>query len=337
MEPIPLINLEHVARISGLLEEAGVRPQHYMERAGLSPDLREHPVGFAPGHNVWNLVDLAERGEGLGDWWLDIARTADWHRAGWVRPMTRAATLGEALRIMCASYVRQIPMNQLGISFEGPTAWFWRRRIADVRDWKGGDPAEQYTLSFMLEAIRAGAGAAWLPERLKVESARSGWIATTDRFHGVQVEHDQPLLAVAIPLPLLALPVSISVHEPAADAGPVPAADFHGSLRQILEALPSDLPPCEERAAGQLEMSTRTLRRRLREEGTTFREITREILFANARARLAERGLTIREIAEALGYADAAHFTRFFRRRAGVPPSVYREHLADAPARASAD
>jgi AraC-like DNA-binding protein len=33
------------------------------------------------------------------------------------------------------------------------------------------------------------------------------------------------------------------------------------------------------------------------------------------------------EIADELGYIDAAHFTRFFRSRAGVLPSAYREEV----------
>ena len=41
--------------------------------------------------------------------------------------------------------------------------------------------------------------------------------------------------------------------------------------------------------------------------------------------RLQERPTTVREIAEELGYTSAAHFTRFFRTRAGVPPSAYRD------------
>ena len=96
---------------------------------------------------------------------------------------------------MCSSYVRQIPMNQLGLTLDGPVAWFWRRRVADVRGWPGNEPAEQYTLSFMLEVIRAAGGPDWLPGRLKLECAPSGWAAATSRVPGVRIEYDQPLLA----------------------------------------------------------------------------------------------------------------------------------------------
>ena len=38
----------------------------------------------------------------------------------------------------------------------------------------------------------------------------------------------------------------------------------------------------------------------------------------------------MREIAEELGYSAPAHFTRFFRQRAGVSPSAYREEIERA-------
>ena len=42
-------------------------------------------------------------------------------------------------------------------------------------------------------------------------------------------------------------------------------------------------------------------------------------------AWLEEGRLAVHEIAEELGYSATPHFTRFFRERAGMPPTVYRE------------
>jgi AraC-like DNA-binding protein len=55
-----------------------------------------------------------------------------------------------------------------------------------------------------------------------------------------------------------------------------------------------------------------------------------DLKFARAVDRLREGRASMREIAEELGYAAAAHFTRFFRRRAGVSPSAYRDEVARA-------
>jgi AraC-like DNA-binding protein len=47
----------------------------------------------------------------------------------------------------------------------------------------------------------------------------------------------------------------------------------------------------------------------------------------DARRLLEESSLSIRDIAAAVGYGDAAHFTRAFRRATGISPRVYRSRL----------
>jgi AraC-like DNA-binding protein len=88
--------------------------------------------------------------------------------------------------------------------------------------------------------------------------------------------------------------------------------------------------PNQEIAAEMLWTSPRTLRRRLAEDGTSWHTVVSDLKFARTVARLQEGRSSVREIAEELGYSDAAHFTRFFRNRAGVPPSAYREEIERA-------
>jgi hypothetical protein len=304
LRPIPLINAEHVARVAGLLDANGIPAERYLERAQISPALREHPSGFVPGNCVWALCGAADESEALGDLWLDIARISNWQRAGWVPALSRAATLGAAIGAMCHSYVRQIPMNQLGLTRDGDVAWFWRRRVCDVHDWSGNEPAEQYTLSFMLEVIRAAAGPDWLPECVRVECSSSGWPTATGRLPGVRIEYHRPMLAVAIPVPLLALPVSIRALAPPGAECETPAPDFQGSLRQVLESCCENGLPNQEIAAEMLWTTPRTLRRRLAIEGTSWRTVVNDLKFARAVERLQETQTTVREIAEELGYAD---------------------------------
>jgi AraC-like DNA-binding protein len=331
---IPLIHAEHVIRIADLLEGTGAPANRYLERARISPRVLEDPGAYLPGHAVWVLVNEADRGEQLGEFWLDIARITRWRRAAWVRPMTHATTLRDAIQTMCSSYVRQIPMNELGVTGDGPVAWFWRRRTADVRGWPGSEPAEQYTLSFMLEVIRAAAGPSWLPQHLKVECSPSGWSAATTRLPGVRFEHNQPLFAMAIPTPLLSLPVSITALPSVRGELESPAEDFQGSLRQVLEPWLGTGLPSQEVAAEMMGMPPRTLRRRLAEENTCWHTVVNDLKFARAVARLQEGRCSVREVAEELGYSVPAHFTRFFRHRAGVPPSAYREEVEQARERA---
>lgn len=80
----------------------------------------------------------------------------------------------------------------------------------------------------------------------------------------------------------------------------------------------------EEDAAAALFVSKRTLARRLRAEGTGFRQIRDEILARQARSYLRDGKLSVDAIATLLNYHDSANFRRAFKRWYGMPPDRYR-------------
>lgn len=82
----------------------------------------------------------------------------------------------------------------------------------------------------------------------------------------------------------------------------------------------------QEDVAAELHLSVRTLRRRLTEEGTSYREIAGETYGLLAEELLAA-GLTVADVAHRLGYADAAAFTKAFRRWKGVTPGRFARAL----------
>lgn len=83
--------------------------------------------------------------------------------------------------------------------------------------------------------------------------------------------------------------------------------------------------PDLERLADKLNMSARTLRRKLQLEGNKYSLLLEEARRRDALKLLGNRGLEIQKIAELLGYADPANFTRAFRHWTGQSPSQYRE------------
>jgi AraC-like DNA-binding protein len=75
--------------------------------------------------------------------------------------------------------------------------------------------------------------------------------------------------------------------------------------------------------AEELGMSTRTLQRRLHEQGTTLYELLDTVRYELAREKLTSRA-NLSVIAAALGFSDARAFTRAFKRWSGVTPSAKR-------------
>jgi AraC-like DNA-binding protein len=80
--------------------------------------------------------------------------------------------------------------------------------------------------------------------------------------------------------------------------------------------------------AQRLEISTRTLSRRLAEENTSFRRILDEARCQFATALLHDRSLSVGDIAFFLQYSEPAAFHRSFKRWTGQTPRGFRRALA---------
>lgn len=76
--------------------------------------------------------------------------------------------------------------------------------------------------------------------------------------------------------------------------------------------------------ASQLNVSPRTLSRRLQDEGTSVRQLQTEVSLEQAELLLIDTNLTIAEIARKAGFNEPASFSRAFRRFNGLSPREYR-------------
>lgn len=83
-------------------------------------------------------------------------------------------------------------------------------------------------------------------------------------------------------------------------------------------------PPTLETIARELNMSARTLRRRLDEAGTSYRALLDEVRLALAEEMLTAAPLSMDDIAIRLGYAEATPFIHAFKRWTGHTPAAYR-------------
>lgn len=94
-------------------------------------------------------------------------------------------------------------------------------------------------------------------------------------------------------------------------------------VRSFLAARTADMPTME-RVADHLCVTTRTLRRRLQAETTTFAELRDEVRQALAEEYLLGLRLSVEQVAERLGYAEATSFINAFKHWHGVTPHQYR-------------
>ncbi|WP_454915425.1 AraC family transcriptional regulator [Xanthobacter sediminis] len=101
-------------------------------------------------------------------------------------------------------------------------------------------------------------------------------------------------------------------------------AGLVAKVRARLRATPPSNWPGFGELAAQLRMPEPTLRRRLRLEGQTYRDIKDELRRALAMSALTEGADDVGEIAAELGFSEPSAFHRAFRKWTGKSPGAYR-------------
>lgn len=99
---------------------------------------------------------------------------------------------------------------------------------------------------------------------------------------------------------------------------------FNAVVRTLLRSQLSR-PPTETQAAVILGHSERNLRRRLQREGTTYRQLLKEIRQESAEVLLTTSHQPIEQIALKLGYQNVGNFSRAFKRWTGSTPNQFRQ------------
>jgi AraC-like DNA-binding protein len=135
---------------------------------------------------------------------------------------------------------------------------------------------------------------------------------------------------------------SVQVEVVPADADPVLASHLDLCADAILQALPAPgsvaaevtasiarallagETPRVDRIARRMGLTTRTLHRRLSQEGSSYRDLRRDGQCKHAQELLRRESAPIDAIAARAGFSDASTFTRAFRLWTGQTPQAYR-------------
>ncbi len=97
------------------------------------------------------------------------------------------------------------------------------------------------------------------------------------------------------------------------------------SIRRSIVARLQGAEPTLPQVAADLHLSSRTLHRRLAEQGINFRYLLEQTRFELAKSYLVDKRLSLADVAVLLGYAEQSPFSHAFKRWAGVTPKQWRQ------------
>lgn len=84
-----------------------------------------------------------------------------------------------------------------------------------------------------------------------------------------------------------------------------------------------------ERVASDLNLTKRTLQRRLQDQNTNFAQLRDDLRFHYAIKYLIDDQLSVDRVSRALDFSDRTSFTNAFKRWTGLSPSAFRKLFRD--------
>ncbi len=331
VERSPLLAVRALQPVVAGLEALGHAPVEMLAEAGIATSLLEEPDGRVP-HGammaLWGAATTLTEDELLG---FHVALAApiesfDVHAYAVLSSPDLRAAYSRACR-----YQRLIhettELTLTEVSGEG----ILRHQLPGGRSVPR-QPAE-FLVTAWLRFGRLVTGSQWEPSWVCFDHAAPADPSELSRFFGPGLQFRAGRTAMHIPERALDAP------NPKADTALLALLDRHAALlladrpvrstvsSQVITWLTDSLGsdhPTAERAAAALHMSPRTLRRQLRAEGTSFRELVEGFRHERAVFLLSTARYAIADVAFLLGYSELSAFYRAFRRWTGTTPAEYR-------------
>lgn len=313
------------------LEELGVRASAVLRRAGLPQSFKDQPRVLLTTEELfalWRAVGEVSANPAIG---LQLGTE---NRTGRFQPVSLAAlsspNFGAAVDQMARYKQLTCPEEIVQRTDEDE----WRIQFR----WLLADEPEPPVLveccfAWVLSIARHGTGTRLSPLRLEFAQPRAH-VKTIERHFGCSVVFETARNAIVFRASdaqrpfvtrnaeLLAMLAPRFEEELKQENGD---GNFVERVRIAVQQKLTGRRPTIEDVADALHVSSRTLQRRLQDQGSSFQRVLEEARHQLARHYLNNSVLELNEAAYLLGYEDANSFVRAFRTWEGIPPARWRE------------
>jgi len=175
-----------------------------------------------------------------------------------------------------------------------------------------------------MEVFKLFGGPDWTPLELQVPGTSVRKIEKLLPKGDYPIKYGYPDYGIIFPTTMLYM--SNPYFEIYAKSEKPKMADFSvaNCTERLLKSYKPGLMGTMDDMADYFNLSTRTVRRMLKEEGKTFTELRERAIFLRSLDLLSSSEYKIHEIAEYLGYSESANFIRFFKTYSGISPGMLR-------------
>jgi AraC-like DNA-binding protein len=315
------------------LRQRNVDPGPLLHRAGLSEDDLDHRQRRLSATAQGEFVEYAALALKDPVFGLHLAEQSNPREAGLLfYAVSSAENVGEALtllmhycRIVNESVRLKLTREPEGMLVEASFSGISRHRIRQNAEFQ---------FAVVVKAIREITGLNVCPTRVAYGHGRTTDVKEFERFFGCPVEFAAPSDQIGFSNEALALPLItedphlLETLRPFCEEAARARKTAQGTMRAAVEnEIQRLLPHGHARAeivAKALAISSRTLARRLAQEGTNFAAVVDGLRRSLAAQYLHESSFTLAQIGWLLGYEGPTSFHHAFKRWTGRSPSLAR-------------
>lgn len=330
MSGLPLTRNQFLIPFTRILDQIGSPTSSLLSKFKLPTSLIEKADSYVPILPAILFAEAAQKAEGVVDFGFHAARELHF------------GSLSEKLRTVIGhSPTLFVALQQTckWASVEDTNLSMWlercndRVRICSKLAGTCGLPHLEHSqwlqLILSIHIIRQFAGPRWCPVTIAFEAHYTPSLETQALWPHSRFLADQHASWIDVPVSHLSIPnrqsaTPVPLRAGDGDDGP---SDY-GIVEQIKMMLPSylrDGVPSLAEVAEMGGLSPRSFQRKLSHAGLSYSDLVSAARFENASKLLSDANARIVEIALSSGYSDHAHFTRAFRKMAGVSPRRFRE------------
>ena len=328
----PMISLNAATGLIEAISASRGDPDQILHAVGLDRSTLSDPHGFLPFADFTRLLQEAARRTGDDCFGLHFGEQFQPKNIG---PLVYVVLNSPTMAVAFDNAVRYLKVHNEGarvtFTYDATSAYLRQSLLGvaadDVRQHS------EYSMVVALNTLRLMAGSRWSPREMQFAHLAPVHTAEHVRIFGAPLS--------------FGCDTNTLVIERAFIDKQVPAADerLYPILRRYLDRVVKEMPredrtlssirevighsiregdPKLDDVARKVTMSTRTLQRRLKEQGVDFKSLVDDTRRRFSLNYLADPVHTPAEIAYLLGYSEVSAFNRAFKRWTGTTPSSYR-------------
>ncbi len=314
------------------VESFGGQKEGLLREAGIEPQWLEQPDYRFPVQHLFRLYELAVERTGNQDLALYVGRIS----------YINGLNLQLYMSTICNTFREYLNLMPSVLKFTGDIGEVKIRRADELicLEWLPLEPESQRTryLTDTFLTMSCAIVDSLCVQPIKALRADFSYTEPQDtvllrKIFGEHLRFNQPVSCLYYERDCLTYPITHLDHK--LDAGQTDPLlrlfeeeterdPFLGSMRQSIIRLLPQGDMSIDKVAGELNVSRRTLQRRLSDRETQFLQILQDVREELALRYLTDERLGITEIAFLLGYADQGSFSSAFKAWQGLSPRDYR-------------